>query len=93
MLTAPAAPLGDQQKGADAMGGLSAIGQGLNTMNAQAVLEQAAQETLLRRSTEKLRRAEARNRGLKRDMRQMRKDTWRAQPGNCDCCDSCLPAF
>ncbi len=74
------------------IGGLSVVGSGLNMMNQQALIQQTAQEQILNRSIEKLRRAEARSRALNRDLEQMRKDTWRAQPGHCDCCDGCLVA-
>jgi hypothetical protein len=87
---ASAPPPQPQQGGAGAVAGLNAIGGGLSMLGSQVTTEQMHLGTELDSATDKLRRAEARNRALNRDMRQLRKETWRAQPGHCDCCDGCL---
>eukprot|EP00163_Fabomonas_tropica_P002398 TRINITY_DN1181_c0_g1_i1.p1 TRINITY_DN1181_c0_g1~~TRINITY_DN1181_c0_g1_i1.p1 ORF type:complete len:250 (+),score=75.81 TRINITY_DN1181_c0_g1_i1:421-1170(+) len=68
-------------------------GQGMASMmyQQQAMDQQAQQEEQVNNAVRKIRRAEARNRALRRDLRELRKETWRSKPGNCDCCDACLP--
>lgn len=58
----------------------------------QLIEQQQREEHQMMEATRKVSRAAARNRALRRDLRELRKQTWRSQPGNCDCCDACLPA-
>jgi hypothetical protein len=40
---------------------------------------------------QKVMRAMARNRAIRAELKHLKKMAYREQPGNCDCCDGCLP--
>eukprot|EP00163_Fabomonas_tropica_P003314 TRINITY_DN127_c1_g4_i4.p2 TRINITY_DN127_c1_g4~~TRINITY_DN127_c1_g4_i4.p2 ORF type:complete len:265 (-),score=84.35 TRINITY_DN127_c1_g4_i4:174-968(-) len=41
---------------------------------------------------QKVLRAMSRNRAIRSQLKHLKKMAYRAQPGNCDCCEACLPA-
>lgn len=84
-------------KEAGASGQLMSMMSSLFKMRMQSqMMMQAMQmrQTLMEnehKMMEKIMRAMARNRAIRCELKHLKKMAYRAQPGNCDCCDGCLP--